>query len=133
MAHQSLVRTKSQSRDINLEAAIADELKTSIFYEFNEPALNSFCRDVAPLRNNYRGWTIVRERRIRTTRLSDVIDPHLPQGTSIAFMSIDVEGLDLDVLRSNNWEKFRPAVVLVEDIGPRLRPARERVDEIVAF
>jgi FkbM family methyltransferase len=169
---------RERSRDINLQAAIADELKTLIFYEFNEPALNSFCRDAASLRNNYRGWKIVRERQIRTTRLSDVLERHLPQGKSIDFMSIDVEGLDLDVLRSNNWVKFRPAVVLVEDseealfgtndnskirgymlqqgysfccktllttffvdpnqvedtpVGPRLRPARERVDEIVVL
>jgi hypothetical protein len=35
-------------RDINLEAAIADEQKTLIFYEFNEPALNSFARRSRP-------------------------------------------------------------------------------------
>jgi len=29
-------------------------------------------------------------------------------------MSIDVEGQDLNVIRSNNWEKFRPKIVLVE-------------------
>ena len=102
-------------RDINLEAAIADEQKTLIFYEFNEPALNSFCREVASSRDNYRGWKIVREHQIRTIRLADVLERYLPEGKSIDFMSIDVEGLDLDVLRSNNWVKFRPAIVLVED------------------
>ena len=30
-------------------------------------------------------------------------------------MSVDVEGFDLEVLRSNNWAKFRPSVILVED------------------
>ena len=29
-------------------------------------------------------------------------------------MSIDVEGLDLNVLRSNNWEKYHPNFILVE-------------------
>lgn len=32
----------------------------------------------------------------------------------IDFMSIDVEGMDLDVLKSNNWNKYRPEIILVE-------------------
>lgn len=30
-------------------------------------------------------------------------------------LSIDVEGLDLDVLKSNNWERFKPKVIYIED------------------
>jgi hypothetical protein len=29
-------------------------------------------------------------------------------------MTIDVEGLDLDVLESNDWSRFRPLCLLVE-------------------
>ena len=32
-------------------------------------------------------------------------------------MSIDVEGFDLDVLRSNDWRQFKPKVILAEDYG----------------
>ena len=35
-------------------------------------------------------------------------------------MSIDAEGFDLQVLSSNNWEKYRPELVLVEDVSIRL-------------
>jgi hypothetical protein len=35
----------------------------------------------------------------------------------IDFMSIDVDGLDLDVLKSNDWNIFRPKVLLVEDFN----------------
>jgi len=31
-------------------------------------------------------------------------------------MSIDAEGLDLQVLKSNNWEKYRPEFIFAEDI-----------------
>jgi hypothetical protein len=31
-------------------------------------------------------------------------------------LNIDVEGLDYQVLKSNNWEKYRPKLVLVEDL-----------------
>ncbi len=32
----------------------------------------------------------------------------------IDFMDVDVEGLDLEVLSSNNWERLRPKIVMVE-------------------
>ena len=32
----------------------------------------------------------------------------------IDFLSIDVEGFDFQVLKSNNWEKYKPKVVLIE-------------------
>jgi hypothetical protein len=34
-------------------------------------------------------------------------------------MSVDVEGMDLAVLESNDWGRFRPVVVLVEDLEVR--------------
>jgi hypothetical protein len=41
----------------------------------------------------------------------------MPLGTSIDFLSVDVEGLDLQVLRSNDWERFAPEYVLAEDLS----------------
>ena len=35
-------------------------------------------------------------------------------------MSIDVEGLDLEVVQSNNWEFFRPEYLLVECYGSNI-------------
>lgn len=32
----------------------------------------------------------------------------------IDFMSVDVEGLDFEVLSSNNWNKYRPKVIITE-------------------
>ena len=34
--------------------------------------------------------------------------------TKIDFLNIDVEGHDYQVLQSNNWEKIRPKIVLIE-------------------
>jgi hypothetical protein len=30
-------------------------------------------------------------------------------------LDIDTEGIDIQVLKSNNWEKYKPSVILVED------------------
>jgi FkbM family methyltransferase len=104
---------RERPRDINIEAAVGEDGKKLTYYEFNEPGLNGFCRDRVPM--GYHGWTIVGERQLTTTSLAHLVERYLPPGELIDFMSVDVEGLDLQVLRSNDWAKFRPAVILVED------------------
>ena len=49
--------------------------------------------------------------------LSRILDAHLPEGQEIDFLSVDCEGHDHEVLESNDWSKYRPKVVLVEDHG----------------
>ena len=104
---------RERPRDINIEAAVGDDSKALTYYEFNEPGLNGFCRDRVPM--GYHGWTIVGKRQLVTTTLAQLLEEHMPRGELIDFMSVDVEGFDLQVLRSNDWAKFRPAVILVED------------------
>ena len=49
-------------------------------------------------------------------RLDRIFGAHLT-GEDIQFMSIDVEGAELGVLRSNDWSRWRPELILVECVG----------------
>ena len=51
---------------------------------------------------------------LSTQRLDQVLDKNLPKGQFIDFMTIDTENHNLEVLRSNNWEKYRPTFIVVE-------------------
>jgi hypothetical protein len=50
--------------------------------------------------------------------LSDILR-HYAVGLPIDFLSVDCEGHDLAVLKSNDWSRFRPKVVIAEDHEPR--------------
>lgn len=119
-------------RDINLEYAISDEEKELTYYEFNEPALNGFSLELTNLRDGLHDFRLVGKRKIPTRRLADVLDEHLPQGQQIDFLNVDVEGLDLKVLQSNNWKKYRPGVVLAEDLK-RLPLSQIKLSPIVKY
>lgn len=118
--------------DINLETPISGERQVLTYYSFNEPALNSFSPELARERDGLRDFHIVSEQRLETRTLAEVLDERLTPGTEIDFMSVDVEGLDYQVLKSNDWTRFRPRVVLAEDLD--ISDLR-RVDEspVVAF
>lgn len=58
-------------------------------------------------------------------RLDRILDEYLPSGTTIDVMSIDTEGLDAAVVRSLDWRRYRPRVVLIELPAPTLADVLE--------
>lgn len=103
-------------RDINLEIGVSDSDDELAYYVFKEPALNTFSKELAESRKS-RNCGFVREERVKVCPLSRVLDEHLSSGQKIDFLSIDVEGLDINVLKSNAWDRYRPDVILVECLG----------------
>lgn len=100
-------------QDINLEIAISKEPKELTYYMFDEPALNSFDDQLSRSRDKA-AYNIIGQKTIVTKTLAEVLDEHLPPNRQIDFLTIDVEGLDLEVLESNDWRRYRPSCVLVE-------------------
>ena len=106
-----------RSEDINLEIPISEKADTLTYYEFNEPALNGFDAELSQSRDGLRDFKIVAKTQLKTRTLSDVLDKYLPPNQVIDFLSVDVEGLDLQVLQSNDWTRYRPRLVLAEDLS----------------
>lgn len=104
-----------RKRDINIEIPINDSQKELTYYCFNEPALNGFSPQLSDERNGMRNFKVVKEIKMKTKRLDNILDKYMPLGREIDFMSIDVESLDLNVLKSNSWSKYKPKIVVVED------------------
>jgi len=111
---------KFRPRDINIEKAISNQKQMLTYYVFNEPALNGFSKEISNERNNKNNYKIIHKIEIETTTLEDILDKYLPKNQQIDFLSIDVEGLDFEVLQSNNFSKYRPKVILVEILGSNL-------------
>jgi FkbM family methyltransferase len=107
---------KQRPRDINVESGIGRQRGMSKFYVFNVPALNTFDEDLAKARTND-AWRVTQTLDVPVAPLSEILKQYLPKGRTIDFLTIDVEGFDLDVLQSNDWKQYRPSVVLVETFG----------------
>jgi FkbM family methyltransferase len=121
-------------RDINLEAAVAEREETMTFNVFNLPGLNTFDPGLARQQDGKTSSAgdvirIVQRVPIRTRRLGGLLDEHWPSGRPIDFLSIDVEGLGLSVLRSNDWDRYRPGIIVIEVHQARLDQL-ESIDEV---
>jgi FkbM family methyltransferase len=101
-------------RDTNLELGVSDESGQLTYYFIAEDStMNSFSRDFLAHLNML--GEVKREIAVPVIPLLEVFERHLPAGQQIDFMSVDVEGHDLKALESNDWERFRPRFVVVED------------------
>ena len=112
-------------KDINLELAVSDNKQLLTYHVFNETALNTFSPEEAKKKDGLRDYKIIQRIEMETLPLSEILDKYLPIDTEIDFLTIDVEGLDFAVLRSSNWEKYRPNMILIES----LRNSLENINE----
>lgn len=107
--------SKHRNRDINLNIGISTEIGSLTYYMFDEPALNTFDPDMVKNRLADTPYRLLRETKIKVSTLKQVFDEFIST-TTINYMTIDVEGLDLEVLQSNDWHVYRPEWVLVEQL-----------------
>jgi FkbM family methyltransferase len=105
---------RDRPSDINLSFGVSETPGNVAFHFFNEPALNTFDVELAAERSRIPGYRLLETRDVPVRRLDDLLSEFLPRNQKIDFLSVDVEGLDLPVLRSNDWNRFRPRLLLVE-------------------
>lgn len=120
-------------RDINLELGIGAEKGGLTFYCFDEPALNTLSEEVAQERASGGRYKITKKVEVPVLPLHEVLQQHLPKGTKIDFFSVDVEGMDEMVLRSNDWQIFRPTFILAEDVQFDLNSGNTYGSGVYAF
>ena len=121
-----------RKKDINLEIPISDEEVFLEYHIFNEQAMNTFSKAIANERNKSTSkFRVIKVIKIKPSKLSDIFDKYIDKNQKIDFMNIDVEGFELKVLKSNNWEKYLPKVILVEILNSNLRDLVD--DKITLF
>ena len=103
-------------RDINIECGVSDVPGMMTYFMFNEPALNTFSSDEAAKKNSH-PYFIENTKELPVFSLTSILDKNLPKNQSIDFLSIDVEGLDYQVVNSLNFEIYRPKIIAVEILG----------------
>lgn len=108
---------KDRPHDINLEVGISEAPGFLLYHMFNEPALNSFSAELSLERHSAPdAYRILRRTEVETRTLADVFEEHLG-ANEINVLTIDVEGHEMEVLNSNNWQRYRPEVILIESLG----------------
>jgi len=109
--HEKLV--KLRSRDVNLNIGVGPISGNMTFYIMSADTLSSFNKEAALEGGRIHGAKLISTQQVIVKPLVNILDEYLPN-KEIDFMSVDAEGFDLDVLKSNDWFRYRPFLLIVE-------------------
>jgi len=102
-----------RKKDTQYMSIISLSSTETSFYQLNPWELSTTDKKIADERVE-KGAKLVRTIQIKATPLSKIYENHPIARPSL--LSIDVEGSELDVLRSNDWIRFQPDIICVEEL-----------------
>lgn len=100
-------------KDINLNVGVGPADDEMDFYVINDPTLSTFSKTEADQLAATGKYTIQSVEKVKLTTVDKIIQQYC-NGLFPDFLSIDVEGLDYDILRSIDFDKYWPKVICVE-------------------
>ena len=104
---------KNRKRDICLNCGIGLENQESAdFYIMDSTPINTFSKESAYRAQNELGHKIEKIIKIPLVKVNDIFEKYFNEGCD--FLSIDVEGLEMQILNSMDFEKYRPKVICIE-------------------
>lgn len=108
---------KDRTEDVNLNVALSDTEGTVTFYEF-PPEYSGWATasKEEAMRHLEEDGVSFTERRVPVTTLAAVCEEHVTR--EIDFLSIDVEGLEQQVLQGADFTRWRPRVCVIEATVP---------------
>jgi FkbM family methyltransferase len=117
--------------DINLNIGI-DSIEGELdFYIMEDNTLSTFSKDECDfLLSN--GNVLIESRKVRLTTIANVLEKHL-ENRFPDFMSIDVEGMDMKILQSIDFDKSFPKIICVEAAEYSPIGAGARRDELIDY
>jgi FkbM family methyltransferase len=101
--------------DVNLNMGVGIENGTLSYYKMNNPTMNTFDRDSAAELVEKHGFTIIEEIKMPVKNIRDIIKDYA--GNQFPdFLSLDVEGLDEQILSQIDYVNNYPKIICVETI-----------------
>ncbi len=131
--------TQQRPRDINLNIGAADKPGELTLREYPEgDGLSTFSVEAQksyqePTSEYHRNTGRFEDRVVDVKPLSQIFDEIKVE--TINFMNIDVEGFEYQVIKGNNWAKYRPQVICIEanHIVQDWRPLLEKAHYDLVF
>ena len=107
-----------RKEDVNLATAVSDkEGETDLYFYHNKSALNTISKENA----DFQKAKVSEIKKIKTQTINKIIENSPFKDRKIDFLSVDVEGSELSVLKNFDFKKYSPKVIVVEYLDLSLK------------
>lgn len=123
---------KERPDDINLNIGIGTEEGVFDFYIMNDPTMSSFSKLESEKYESTGLFKVIEIKKILSTTIQNILNKYA-NGVFPDFMSLDVEGLDYEVLKTIDYKENAPKVICVEAADYSSTGAGARRSELIEF
>ena len=107
-----------RKKDVNLTTAVSDkEGETELYFYHSKSALNTISKENA----DFQKAKVSAIKRIKTQTINRIIENTPFKDRKIDFLSVDVEGSELAILKNFDFTKYSPKVIVVEYLDLSLK------------
>ena len=107
-----LLYNQFRPKDNFINAGIGMSNTYMEYFMLEESSMNTFSLDF--IEKHQLESKILKKITVPLYSLKEILDQSLDKNDRLDFFDIDVEGLDLEVLKTNDWVKYRPKVIVIE-------------------
>lgn len=104
---------RHRPRDMFLNVGVGTQPGEFRFYEMNHSELSTFSQEIAHELVAKGRARVKAEHRIQSCSVSEIVEQLTVEGR-FDVLSIDIEGLDAEIVRSTSWDFVQPRVVICE-------------------
>jgi hypothetical protein len=103
---------KIRPKDIFINAVISDEDRDVNVYKFFPDAVSTIDENIKDEWMKY--FQYVSTEIHRSKKLTSILDQYISKESEIDFLTIDIEGAELQALKSLDFKKYRPKMIIAE-------------------
>lgn len=119
-------------RDTNLNMGMAAKEDVLDFYVVSGKTLSTFCKETAERYATHSGLKIEEILKVKVTDINSVIKQYFQPKPN--FVSLDIEGLEMEIIRNFDFGNFRPEVFCIETVVYAEKNAeKDKVVEVIDF
>ena len=123
---------KKRKNDLCINAGVGINLASEAdFYIMSTRTLNTFSKTEAERCQSYGRQTIEKVVKIPLITISSILDNFTDK--RLNFVSLDVEGLDYDIIKAFDFDKQRPEVICIETITYTEDNSEEKEYQIIEY
>ena len=121
---------RPNDKTLNIGISIENTASIQPFYIFSNPVLSTFSKKEADRMKMINNNEIVEVKDIETIPINQIIEDNFE--TCPNFISIDIEGFDLQLIKSMDFNKYRPKVICIETVSHvEEKKDQELISEII--
>ena len=125
-----LAKVRKNDKCLNVGVTF-DDRREADFYVFPLAGLNTLSKEEAEYREKHGSYKVEKVIKIPLMTINEVIEENFDKTPDL--ISVDVEGLDLEILQSLDFDKYRPLVICTETITYSEDRKERKIPEISDF